>query len=431
MAAVRRHIAGWEALMIRAQARFAALRHPLPAADGPTPDGCPGSDRPVGAGFAAEEIAAELHLSPAAAAVQLELAVTAVSRLPATLAALDTGDIDLGRLRATVEATAALSDEQAAAVEAKVLARGGRASHSLFRQALRRAVLAADPDGARRRQVQARRDRQVRVRPVEDGMAELWALLPAADAQAAYQRLDTLARRAASSEDSRVVDVGRRFPAPGLARLVHARDRTCRFPGCRKPARFCDLDHVRPYTAGGQTTEGNLLTVCRRHHRAKHEGGWGVTRAADGVTAWTGPTGRVYRSVPEFWENLDHPPPTTVSAPTASVSASTAAASASAVSVSAAVVVVPGAGAGSGSAGRLHPVCRAYSGAVLALLEAGSPGRREEASMIIFLSATGPGKPAAGPGAGTDGPGGGAGSHAPDSGGTGMGTVPDLGPPPF
>ncbi|WP_165036550.1 HNH endonuclease signature motif containing protein, partial [Candidatus Protofrankia californiensis] len=373
----------------------------------------PGSAGPVGAGFAAEEIAAELHLSPAAAAAQLELAVTAVSRLPATLAALDTGDIDLGRLRATVEATAALSDEQAAAVEARVLARGGRASHSLFRQALRRAVLAADPDGARRRQVQARQDRQVRVRPVEDGMAELWALLPAADAQAAYQRLDLLARRAASSEDSRgmdarradvlvdvllgrdrgadvsvevgvlvpvatlagvadapgeiagygpipaatarelaqeatwrriltdpvdgqVVDVGRRFPAPGLTRLVHARDRTCRFPGCRKPARSCDLDHIRPYADGGPTTKANLLALCRRHHRAKHEGGWTVTRAADAVVTWTGPTGRVYRSVPEFWENLDHPPPTAVS--TASVSAPIASASASAVSMSAAVM---------------------------------------------------------------------------------------------
>ncbi|WP_131788088.1 HNH endonuclease signature motif containing protein [Protofrankia symbiont of Coriaria ruscifolia] len=65
----------------------------------------------------------------------------------------------------------------------------------------------------------------------------------------------------------------RRFPAPGLSRLLHTRDRTCRFPGCRKPARFCDLNHVRPYTDGGPTTAGNLLALCRRHHRAKHDGG--------------------------------------------------------------------------------------------------------------------------------------------------------------
>ncbi|WP_165485701.1 HNH endonuclease signature motif containing protein [Protofrankia symbiont of Coriaria ruscifolia] len=109
----------------------------------------------------------------------------------------------------------------------------------------------------------------------------------------------------------------RRFPAPGLARYVHAQDRTCRFPGCRKPARFCDLDHVRPYAEGGETVEGNLIAACRRHHRAKHEGGWTVTRAADGVVTWTGPTGRAYRTVPEPWEDLDRPPPATASTPPA------------------------------------------------------------------------------------------------------------------
>ncbi|WP_165485557.1 transposase [Protofrankia symbiont of Coriaria ruscifolia] len=90
------------------------------------------------------------------------------------------------------------------------------------------------------------------------------------------------------------VDIGRRFPAPGLARLLRTRERTCRFPGCQKPARFCDLDHVQPYANGGKTTEGNLLTLCRRHHRAKHNGGWTVRRAAGAVVTWTAPTRQVY-----------------------------------------------------------------------------------------------------------------------------------------
>ncbi|WP_131788200.1 DUF222 domain-containing protein [Protofrankia symbiont of Coriaria ruscifolia] len=164
MAAVRRYIAGLEALLIRAQARFAALRNALPAADGPAP-GRPGPDAAVGVGLFAA---------------------------------------------------------QAAAVEAKVLALGGRASHSLFRQALRRAVLAVDPDEAVRRHARAHQERQVRVRPVEDEMAELWALLPAADAQAAYQRLDLLARAAASSEDSRGMDARR---ADVLVDVLLGRDR--------------------------------------------------------------------------------------------------------------------------------------------------------------------------------------------------------------
>ncbi len=382
MAAVRRRIAGLEAVMLRAQARLAALR--------PTP---PGEGNPAGPGWAAEEIAAELTLSPAAAAASVELAVTVVDRLPATLAALETGAIDLGRVRAVAETTAALSADKAAAVERKVLARGGRGSPSLFRQALRRAVLSADPDGARRRHAHARKGREVQLRPAEDGMAELWALLPALDAQAAYQRLDALARAVADPDEppgmtiphtgpderpsmdarradalvdlllgrdrgaevsvevgilvsaatlaavsdtpgelagygpipaetvrelareatwrriftdpaqgDRPIEVGRRFSAPGLARLLRTRQRTCRFPGCRKPAQFCDLDHIQPHSAGGPTSEENLLTLCRRHHRAKHEGGWTVQRTDGDTAMWTSPTGRVYPSIPEPWD---------------------------------------------------------------------------------------------------------------------------------
>ncbi|MGH3907192.1 MAG: DUF222 domain-containing protein, partial [Pseudonocardiaceae bacterium] len=40
--------------------------------------------------------------------------------------------------------------------------------------------------------------------------------------------------------------------------LVQARDRTCCFPGCRRPARRCDLDHTIPYDQGGPTVAGNL-----------------------------------------------------------------------------------------------------------------------------------------------------------------------------
>uniref|UniRef100_UPI0010417EF5 HNH endonuclease signature motif containing protein n=1 Tax=Candidatus Protofrankia californiensis TaxID=1839754 RepID=UPI0010417EF5 len=421
MAVIRRQKARLDALMIRTQARFAALREP--------PEAELGS---AGESFAAEEIAAELDLSPAAARMQLDLAVTVIGRLQATLAALEAGAIDLGRLRAVAEATAALSDEKAAAAEAKVLARSGRASHSLFRQALRRAVLAIDADGAHRRQAQRRRERQVHIRPVEDGMAELWALLPAADAQAAYQRLDTLARRAATPDDprgmdarradalvdvllgrdhgadvpveigvlvpvttlagvanspgelagygpipaatarqlaenatwrriltdpvdGRVVDVGRRFPSPGLARLVRARDRTCRFPGCRKPARSCDLDHVRPYAKGGPTSEGNLIAACRRHHRAKHDGGWRVEQATGAVVAWTAPTGRVYRTVPEPWEEPARPVPESweePDRPAAPPAATVATAAATTASVSA---PVSGAGAHDPTAGRTGP----------------------------------------------------------------------------
>ena len=47
-------------------------------------------------------------------------------------------------------------------------------------------------------------------------------------------------------------------PPPRVAELVIARDRTCRFPPCRRPAEQCDLDHTLPYDQGGRTCICNL-----------------------------------------------------------------------------------------------------------------------------------------------------------------------------
>jgi hypothetical protein len=61
---------------------------------------------------------------------------------------------------------------------------------------------------------------------------------------------------------------GYRFP-PRLRRFLEARDRTCVFPGCGRPARKTDKDHRRPWPAG-PTSAGNGECLCRHHHRAKH-----------------------------------------------------------------------------------------------------------------------------------------------------------------
>ena len=86
-------------------------------------------------------------------------------------------------------------------------------------------------------------------------------------------------------------------PGTQLAALVRARDGRCRFPGCCVSARFCDLDHVRPWPLG-RTVARNLLTLCRRHHRIKQRAGWRVRLAPDGTAAWTDPTGRVRTTAP-------------------------------------------------------------------------------------------------------------------------------------
>lgn len=47
-------------------------------------------------------------------------------------------------------------------------------------------------------------------------------------------------------------------PSAQLARFIRCRDLTCRFPGCDRPAQFCDIDHAIPFEAGGLTHPSNL-----------------------------------------------------------------------------------------------------------------------------------------------------------------------------
>ena len=82
-----------------------------------------------------------------------------------------------------------------------------------------------------------------------------------------------------------------RVPA-AMAAFVRARDLTCRFPGCRQPARRCDIDHTRAWPTG-PTHPANLICLCRRHHRLKQTRRWQVRLTPAGTAIWISPTGRV------------------------------------------------------------------------------------------------------------------------------------------
>ena len=86
-------------------------------------------------------------------------------------------------------------------------------------------------------------------------------------------------------------------PPAALAALVRQRDGRCRFPACQVSARFCDLDHVRPWPAG-PTSAANLICLCRRHHRVKQRLGWRVHLHPDARLTWTDPTGRTRTTDP-------------------------------------------------------------------------------------------------------------------------------------
>ncbi|MFV0461751.1 MAG: HNH endonuclease signature motif containing protein [Nostocoides sp.] len=86
-------------------------------------------------------------------------------------------------------------------------------------------------------------------------------------------------------------------PTKALIDLVKARDGRCRFPGCTINARYCDLDHVRPWPAG-PTRADNLVCLCRRHHRIKQRHGWALRLSPDATLTVTSPTGVMRTSAP-------------------------------------------------------------------------------------------------------------------------------------
>jgi hypothetical protein len=85
---------------------------------------------------------------------------------------------------------------------------------------------------------------------------------------------DASVSRVITNGRSEPLDVGRRTPVvpASLRRALVVRDGGCRFPGCDRPASWCDAHHVVHWADGGHTKLSNLVLLCRRHHRLTHEG---------------------------------------------------------------------------------------------------------------------------------------------------------------
>lgn len=341
-----------------------------------------------------EEIACVLHVAPVTAADRIAIACELVEKLPATLAALERGQLSLLHARRLAEATISLDPATSAAVEARVLPRAAGQTVGQFGAALRRAVLAVAPREQDELVRDAVAERRVCISPQDNGTSELWALLPAAQAaaleDALAQRADqfkaindgrtaeqrradalvdlalggqplrpqvsvTVALSTLLGTDEQPGELDRHGPIPAalaralafdptstwrrlltdpagqlldvsassyrppaaMARLVTTRDATCRFPGCRRRAARCELDHLHPYQAGGATTPQNLHPLCPRHHHLKHETGWQVQRLPDGTTRWRTAAGRTYDQPPDEHlprDTTTDPPPATAAA---------------------------------------------------------------------------------------------------------------------
>ena len=117
------------------------------------PDGRPGE-------HVEEELAAVLTLTGRAASV-LAGRAAAMARLPGVAAALAAGRIDLPKAAVFADETACLDDITAAAIAASVLPEADGMTTGQLRRALRREILAFDPQAAMRRRQQAEKDARV------------------------------------------------------------------------------------------------------------------------------------------------------------------------------------------------------------------------------------------------------------------------------
>jgi hypothetical protein len=153
--------------------------------------------------WAVDEIAVALRLSASAAEQLLVDSLVLVEKLTSTLALLEAGRIGWDHARVLTELLAPVRDEKRAEVEARVLARVEGKTPGQLRVATRRAVARADAKAAAERLVAAMRERQVSVFPGEDGMAGLYAVLPAPVARACQDAIGRYADACAVEGDGR------------------------------------------------------------------------------------------------------------------------------------------------------------------------------------------------------------------------------------
>src|SRR4051794_2359032 len=77
-----------------------------------------------------------------------------------------------------------------------------------------------------------------------------------------------------------------------LKEFIVLRDGHCVFPGCGRPTRRGDNDHVDTHATGGETDDRNLAPLCRGHHRHKTHGGWTYVMLQPGIYLWRSPLGQ-------------------------------------------------------------------------------------------------------------------------------------------
>jgi uncharacterized protein DUF222 len=156
--------------------------------------------------YVGDEVAAALSLSRRTACGLVSTAVQLAQRLPGTVTALESGQLDMSKARAILEWTEPLPVEQARGVAAGVQEWSVGRTAVALRQKLSREVLKVDPQAAEARRRARIQQREVRFFPSEDGMASLTLYDQADRVRAIFTLLDHLARQAKAAGDPRTLD---------------------------------------------------------------------------------------------------------------------------------------------------------------------------------------------------------------------------------
>ena len=111
---------------------------------------------------------------------------------------------------------------------------------------------------------------------------------------------DANIHRVITNGASSILDYGRstRTIPPAVYTSLVLRDWGCRFPGCDRPAEWCEGHHIRHWEDGGPTNLTNLVLLCCKHHHIVHLHGWHIRLDPTGTIEVTDPTGRRRTSDP-------------------------------------------------------------------------------------------------------------------------------------
>jgi hypothetical protein len=122
--------------------------------------------------------------------------------------------------------------------------------------------------------------------------AEMEFSLPVSSKTIERLACDSSIARVLLDSESLVIDVGRskRVVSEPGRRALNARDGSCRWPGCERPAWRSAAHHVIHWIHGGTTDLHNLVLLCHRHHWMVHEGNWQIVHGDDGRMLTIPPT---------------------------------------------------------------------------------------------------------------------------------------------